>query len=123
MHTPLDPLWPGGVCSVTIHQIINLELENIKGSQGNRKGREYEPAKPSGENRGDRRPPSYKLLYDSRTRAKAVSSQPFFNAGTECFMRDWSGIATVTVGDSRNREHDPILGVVPLKLSDVLETS
>ena len=91
--------------------IINLELENIKGSQGNRKGREYEPA------------PSCKLLYDSRTRAKVVSSQPFFNARTERFMRDWSGIATVTVRDSRNREHDPILGVVPLKLSDILETS
>lgn len=45
------------------------------------------------------------------------------NAGTERFMRDWSGIATVTVRDSRNREHDPILGVVPLKLSDILETS
>jgi hypothetical protein len=45
MHTPLDPLWPSGVCSVIIHQIINLELENIKGGQGNRKGREYEPAK------------------------------------------------------------------------------
>ena len=39
-------------------------------------------------------------------------------------MRDWrSGIITVTVRDSRNREHDPIIGVVPLKLSDILETS
>ena len=48
-HTPLDPLWPSGICSVIIHQIVNLELENIKGSAGNRKGREYEPAKPYGE--------------------------------------------------------------------------
>lgn len=54
--------------------------------------------------------------------AKAVSSQPIFNAGTERFMRDWSGIATVTVRDSRNREHDPILGVVPLKLSDIFSS-
>lgn len=39
-------------------------------------------------------------------------------------MRDWrSGIVTVTVRDSRNREHDPILGVVPLRLSDILTTS
>lgn len=38
-------------------------------------------------------------------------------------MRDWrSGIVTVTVRDQRNREHDPILGVVPLKLSDILES-
>ena len=59
-----------------------------------------------------------------RTRAKAVSSQPILNAGTERFMRDWkSGIVTITVRDQRNREHDPILGIIPLKLSEVLETS
>ena len=59
-----------------------------------------------------------------RTRAKAVSSKPIFNAGTERFMRDWrSGIVTITVRDSRYRQHDPILGVVPLRLSDVLQTS
>jgi hypothetical protein len=52
-----------------------------------------------------------------------VSSQPIFNAGTERFIRDWrSAIVTVTVRDQRNREHDPILGVVPLKLSDILDT-
>ena len=62
------------------------------------------------------------LVY--RTRAKAVSSKPIFNAGTERFMRDWrSGIVTVTVRDQRNREHDPILGVVPLRLTDILATS
>ena len=49
-HTPPDPLWLSGICSVVIHQIVNLELENIHGSNGNRKGREYEPAKPAGEN-------------------------------------------------------------------------
>ena len=39
-------------------------------------------------------------------------------------MRDWrSGIVTVTVRDARHREHDPILGVVPLRLSDILQTS
>ena len=39
-------------------------------------------------------------------------------------MRDWrSGIVTVTVRDQRMRQHDPILGVVSLKLSDILQTS
>jgi hypothetical protein len=39
-------------------------------------------------------------------------------------MRDWrSGIVTITVRDQRMRQHDPILGVVPLKLSDILQTS
>ncbi|TKA32803.1 hypothetical protein B0A50_01028 [Salinomyces thailandicus] len=131
-HTPPDPLWPSGVCSIVVHQIVNLELENIKGSDGNRKGKEYEPAKPYGEvkeQEGKELPTSYcTILYNDelvyRTRAKAVSSQPIFNAGTERFIRDWrSAIITVTVRDSRNREHDPILGVVPMKLSDILETS
>lgn len=132
MHTPPDPLWPSGICSVVVHQIVNLELENVKGSNGNRKGREYEPAKPYGEateETGGDLPTSYctilfndELVY--KTRSKAVSSQPIFNAGTERFIRDWrSAIVTVAVRDSRNREHDPILGVVPLKLSDILETS
>lgn len=53
-----------------------------------------------------------------------ASSKPIFNAGTEKFVRDWrSAIVTVTLRDSRNRQHDPIIGVVPLKLSDILQTS
>ena len=61
-HTPPDPLWPSGICSVVIHQIVNLELENIKGSHGNRRGREYEPAKEAGEikqEEGGKLPSSY----------------------------------------------------------------
>ena len=49
VHTPPDPLWPSGILSVVVHQIVNLELANIKGSDGNRKGKDYEPAKPYGE--------------------------------------------------------------------------
>lgn len=132
-HTPPDPLWPSGICSIVVHQIVNLELENVKGSNPKKPpGREFEPAKPYGETTkqtGDELPTSYctilfndELVY--RTRSKAVSSQPIFNAGTERFIRDWrSAIITVTVRDQRNREHDPILGVVPLKLSDILETA
>lgn len=131
-HTPPDPLWPSGICLVVIHQIVNLELENIQGSEGNRKGREYEPAKEAGENTDEvskNLPNSYctilfndQLVY--RTRAKVVSSKPIFNAGTERFVRDWrSAIVTVTVRDQRHRQHDPILGVVPLKLSEILQTS
>ncbi|RDW75577.1 hypothetical protein BP5796_06398 [Coleophoma crateriformis] len=132
VHTPPDPLWPSGVCSVIVHQIVNLELENIQGSDGNRKGREFEPAREAGENideENKKLPSSYctilfndELVY--RTRAKVVSSKPIFNAGTERFIRDWrSAIVTITVRDQRMRQHDPILGVVPLKLSDILQTS
>ncbi|KAL4990581.1 hypothetical protein BDW68DRAFT_154012 [Aspergillus falconensis] len=131
-HTPPDPLWPSGILSVIVHQIVNLQLVNVKGSNGNRQGREYEPAKPYGENteeQGGELPTSYckimlndELVY--RTRAKALSSKPIFNAGTERFVRDWrSAVVCVTVRDQRYREHDPILGVVPLKLSELFQTS
>lgn len=61
-HTPPDPLWPSGIVSIVVHQIVNLELNNIKGSSGNRKGKEFEPAKPYGENteeEGKNLPTSY----------------------------------------------------------------
>ncbi|KAI8661841.1 hypothetical protein NCS55_01055400 [Fusarium keratoplasticum] len=133
IHTPPDPLWPSGVLSVVVHQIVGLELANIKGSEGKRKGKEYEPARPEAgevkEEQAKSLPSSYctilvndDLVY--KTRTKVVSSQPIFNAGTEKFIRDWrSCIVTVAVRDSRNRQHDPIIGVVPLKLTDVLLTS
>lgn len=133
VHTPPDPLWPSGILSVVIHQIVNLELENVKGSDWKRKGREYEPARPEAgdikEEQDKKLPSSYCtiLLNDElayKTRTKVLSSKPIFQAGTERFIRDWrSCIVTVTVRDSRNRQHDPIIGVVPLKLSDILQTS
>ncbi|OHW92631.1 C2 domain containing protein [Colletotrichum incanum] len=131
-HTPPDPLWPSGILSIVVHQIVGLELANVKGSNGKRKGREYEPARLDAgevkEEQGSKLPSSYctilvndELVY--KTRTKAVSSQPIFNAGTEKFVRDWrSAVVTITVRDSRNRQHDPIIGVVPLKLSDILQT-
>ena len=133
LHTPPDPLWPSGVVSIIVHQIVGLELANITGSDGNRKGKEYEPARPEAgevkEEQGKKLPSSYctilvndDLIY--KTRTKVVSSQPIFNTGTEKFIRDWrSAILTVAVRDSRHRQHDPIIGVVPLKLSDILQKS
>ncbi|ODA83755.1 hypothetical protein RJ55_02271 [Drechmeria coniospora] len=133
VHTPPDPIWPSGILSVVVSQIVGLELANIKGSDGKRKGKEYEPARPEAgevkEEQSRKLPSSYCtiLINDElhyKTRTKVVSSQPIFNAGTERFIRDWrSCIVTVAVRDSRNRQHDPIIGVVPLKLSDVLQTS
>ncbi|KAK3901438.1 hypothetical protein C8A05DRAFT_44906 [Staphylotrichum tortipilum] len=133
--TPPDPLWPSGILSVVVHQIVNLELANVKGSRGGRRtgGREYEPARDdTGEVReeeGRRLPSAYctvlvndELVY--KTRTKVVSSRPIFEAGTERFVRDWrSCIVTVSVRDARNRQHDPLLGVVPLRLSEELQTS
>ncbi|TGZ83248.1 hypothetical protein EX30DRAFT_329320 [Ascodesmis nigricans] len=132
MHTPPDPLYPSGIISVVVHQIVNLEIRDQSGSYGRRKGKEYSPGMVTGESKqeqGGKLPSSYctisindELVY--RTRTKVVSSKPIFNAGTERFLRDWrSGMVTVAVRDSRNREHDPLLGVVPLNLSQLLQTS
>lgn len=67
-HTPPDPLWPSGVCSIVLHQIVNLEFDNIKGTEGSRKGKEYEPAKSYGEGtdeEGTHLPTSYcTILYN-----------------------------------------------------------
>jgi len=68
-HTPPDPLWPSGICSVIVHQVVNLTLQNVKGSEGGkRKGKEYEPAQASGENteeEGGKLPSSYAtILYN-----------------------------------------------------------
>ncbi|KAI0050335.1 hypothetical protein FA95DRAFT_1555850 [Auriscalpium vulgare] len=62
------------------------------------------------------------LVY--QTRVKPITSSPIFNAGTEKFVRDWrTAHVAVTVKDSRMRENDAILGVVYLKLSDLLVNS
>jgi len=46
---------------------------------------------------------------------------PFFEAGTERFIRDWRNTAVrLVVRDSRLREKDPILGVVNLNLAELL---
>jgi hypothetical protein len=46
---------------------------------------------------------------------------PFFEAGTEVFIRDWQRtVVRVVVRDSRLREKDPILGIVNLPLAELL---
>jgi len=36
--TPPDPKWPSGILSVIVHQINNLERQNLKGTTGEREG-------------------------------------------------------------------------------------
>lgn len=136
MHTPPDPLWPSGILSIVVHQCVGLEVKSLKGTFSNnasKPGREWEPGMDNvgelQEEEGGSLPSSYatiilndQLIY--RTRTKAVSSKPIFNAGTERFIRDWrTAQVTVCVRDSRLREHDPILGVAPIKLSELLQTT
>ena len=49
---------------------------------------------------------------------------PFFEAGTEVFLRDWQEtVLRVVVRDSVLREKDPILGIVNFSLKDVFTES
>lgn len=49
---------------------------------------------------------------------------PFFEAGTEVFLRDWQEtVLRVVVRDSALREKDPILGIVNFRLKDVFTES
>lgn len=60
--------------------------------------------------------------YVYRTRTKQLNPVPYFNAVSERFIADWR-LAKITfvVRDDRNREHDPIIGLVSLRLKDVLK--
>lgn len=63
-----------------------------------------------------------RLIY--RTRTKEMTPLPYFNAVSERFLRDWRmAKLTIVVRDERNREHDPILGIVILPLKEVFKTS
>lgn len=128
--TPPDPSLPTGICSILIHQIDNLEEHRPSGSFGSYKP--WSPAQVTGENtdeESDDLPSSYVTILQNdelvfKTRTKVKSSSPIFNAQTERFVRDWrTAVFTVTCRDSTHREHDPILGAVTIKLSEVLQTS
>ncbi|WFD31648.1 hypothetical protein MSPP1_002687 [Malassezia sp. CBS 17886] len=127
LNTPPDPQWPSGVLSVIVKHINGLE------------GREVEKGVDSDEREGPHGqdvqagasalPCGYceiilndNLVY--KTRVKQYSNMPFFNAGTEVFVRDWTqSDLNIVVRDARLREHDPIMGIVAMKLTDLFKDS
>ncbi|KAI9738145.1 MAG: hypothetical protein M1818_005574 [Claussenomyces sp. TS43310] len=128
--TPPDPSLPTGICSILIHQIDNLEEVRPSGSFGS--CTPWTPSQIAGENTDEEArhlPSSYCSILQNdelvfKTRTKVNSSAPIFNAQTERFVRDWrTAVFTVTCRNSVHREHDPILGAVTLKLSEVLQTA
>lgn len=63
VRTPPDPALPTGIVSVIVHQIVNLEIENITGSYGN--NREFAPGQQTGENKqeeGNHLPSAYCII-------------------------------------------------------------
>jgi Ca2+-dependent lipid-binding protein len=51
VHTPPDPTLPSGIVSIIVHQIVNLEIEDITGSYKN--NREFAPGQDTGENKDE----------------------------------------------------------------------
>jgi hypothetical protein len=59
-----------------------------------------------------------------KTRAKYHTNMPFFEAGTEVFVRDWTrSEIRIVVRDARTREHDPIMGLNSINLTELFSTS
>lgn len=119
---PPDPNYPSGILSIQIHNITGLQVEAL--NKRDKKG---------GEDREDEAeqlddvPSSYcsiildhKKIY--RTRTKPKNAKPFFNASTERFIRDWrTAEVLINVRDSREKENDPLIGIVYLPLAKVFE--
>ena len=123
---------PSGIVCYHIHSIDNLEIDkqqkslsNNKASRGARPGNALDD--PTGEN--SRIPSSYCFICLNeepvlRTRTSVLNAHPYFNAGGERFITDWRTCRLdFTVKDARMREADAVVGMVSLKIGDVLKTS
>ncbi|GAA6035910.1 hypothetical protein JCM8097_005158 [Rhodosporidiobolus ruineniae] len=127
--TPPDPDYPAGILSVVIHQIMSLERQDTRGASGkDREGQAGQDTDAPSE-QDENLPSSYcELIVNNdlvyKTRVKQYSQMPFFEAGTEVFIRDYKKTSVqVVVRDARLREHDPILGIVNLPLDKILAHS
>lgn len=110
--------FPSGILSVQVHQIVALQVENVRKNKS--------PEEEGEEDSGERElPDSYCsiVLNDQKifkTRTKPKNSSPFFNACTERFIRDWRNTTVMlSVRDQRVHEDDPLLGHVFLDLGDL----
>ncbi|KLU86039.1 hypothetical protein MAPG_05058, partial [Magnaporthiopsis poae ATCC 64411] len=109
-----------GILSVQIHNITGLEVQRL-----NRRDRDAMKDHAEESEQEDDMPDSYctiilnhKKIYKTRTKPK--NSKPFFNAGTERFIKDWrTAEVMIAVRDSREREDDPLIGLVFLPLAKV----
>ncbi|KAI1339451.1 hypothetical protein F5Y15DRAFT_382586 [Xylariaceae sp. FL0016] len=109
-----------GILSVQIHNITGLEVAKLQKQDKGDRGDSEDEAEQS-----DDMPDSYctviinqRKVYKSRTKPK--NSKPFFNAGTERFVRDWRDTEViVSVRDAREGEDNPLIGLVYLPLSRV----
>lgn len=109
-----------GILSVQIHNITGLEIHKLN-KDDNADGGDNED---ESEQRDDM-PDSYCTIILNhtkiyKTRTKPKNPKPFFNAGVERFVRDWRDTEIIVcVRDARERENDPLIGIVYLPLAKV----
>ncbi|KAL0947477.1 hypothetical protein HGRIS_013582 [Hohenbuehelia grisea] len=121
---PPPPDWPSGILSIRVEQIDGLEVEKVRAS-GDDAVRDMEGEADSGDEGGggdDKVPSPYCVIMINhervyKTRTKMVTGKPYFDAGTERFIKDWQHTSVmISVRDSRLHEVDPLLGIVDLPL-------
>ncbi|KAI5275962.1 hypothetical protein E4T47_01191 [Aureobasidium subglaciale] len=119
---PPLPDYPSGILAIQIHEATGLEVRAHHNA-----ARYNDEPEPSGfEEQGDELPSCYcniilnhQKIY--RTRVKPKNAKPFFNAGTERFVRDWrTAEVYIVVRDARVHEDDPVMGIVRLPLVDIM---
>lgn len=130
LHCPPDPQYPSGILSIIVHHIAGLENRDVeKGVMG--KEREGTAGQDVDAKAGEGKalPSGYvefivndDIIY--KTRVKQYTNMPFYEAGTETFIRDWTRTEVrLAVRDARLREHDPIMGIVSMDLTEVFSES
>lgn len=122
--SPPSSTYPSGILSLQIHQVVGLELEKMSRTRAADGG---DPEEGTTDEDGDEVPDSYCTITVNhqkifKTRTKPKNSKPFFNAGTERFIRDWrTTTIMISVRDNRVHEDHPLLGIVCIQLGDILQ--
>lgn len=130
---PPDKAWRSGILAFHLHSIDGLGFEPPQRSWGNSKRLSAKPQYAADEDvlgeGTSKMPNSYVqvLLNDEaifRTRTKTMNPQPFINAGSERWVPEFdTARIDFVVRDARQRENDPILGVVGVKLSETITST
>lgn len=127
LDTPPDEKWRSGILSVIVRYVAGLERRDVEKGVAD-KEREG-PHGQDVEMSSSALPCGYceLILNDNmfyKTRVKQYTNMPYFQAGTEVFVRDWTNSELrIIVRDSRLREHDPIMGIVALPLKKLFSKS
>ncbi|KAI0451734.1 hypothetical protein F5B21DRAFT_365259 [Xylaria acuta] len=111
-----------GILSIQIHNLTGLQIRKLQKEEKEEAGDQDDEDEQS-----DDMPSScctiilnHRKIFKTRTKPK--NSKPFFNAGTERFIRDWRDTEViVSVRDAQEREDDPLIGLVYLPLSKIFK--